>query len=235
MNYIFDVDGTLTPSRGVIDAEFKQWFLNFAQQNPVYLATGSDYDKTVEQLGEEILHTVVYSFNCAGNAVYSKGKLVWNSDWTVPPDVREFLEQYVISSKYPHKFGKHLEERLGLLNFSVVGRNAKGQQRTDYYNWDLLHGERQWLVNELTAKWPDIQAAAGGETGIDIFARGCDKAQVLKYITGPVQFFGDRIDPDGNDWSIAQAIIDQNRGQCYNVRNWRDTYEILKLVPHSNN
>ena len=25
-NYFFDVDGTLTPSRGVIDPAFKKWF-----------------------------------------------------------------------------------------------------------------------------------------------------------------------------------------------------------------
>jgi len=28
--YIFDVDGTLTPSRGKIDPEFGAWFITFA-------------------------------------------------------------------------------------------------------------------------------------------------------------------------------------------------------------
>ena len=31
MFYVFDVDGTLTPSRGKIDVEFKAWFLDFAR------------------------------------------------------------------------------------------------------------------------------------------------------------------------------------------------------------
>ena len=53
MYFIFDVDGTLTPSRGKMDYEFKLWFLNFIKQNPVALVTGSDLQKTVEQLGEE--------------------------------------------------------------------------------------------------------------------------------------------------------------------------------------
>ena len=30
-DYIFDVDGTLTPSRGTIDPEFKKFFLKFAK------------------------------------------------------------------------------------------------------------------------------------------------------------------------------------------------------------
>ena len=43
--YIFDVDGTLTPSRGLMDTEFKKWFLKFNSENPVYLATGSDVQR----------------------------------------------------------------------------------------------------------------------------------------------------------------------------------------------
>ena len=230
MNYVFDVDGTLTPSRGVIDPEFKEWFTEFAENNPVYLVTGSDLAKTVEQLGEDLVKKVAYSFNCAGNAVYSKGELVYQSNWTLPLDVREFLESHLKTSPYPHKYGLHLEERIGLLNYSVVGRKAVGDQRTAYYLWDKEHGERQWLVEQINTRWPEIQAAAGGETGVDIFARGCDKAQVLKYITGDIYFFGDRIDPAGNDWSIAQAIIDQHRGRCYNVGSWTDTFNLLKEI-----
>ena len=44
--YIFDVYGTLTPSRGVMDAEFKELFLAFAKEHNVYLITGSDRPKT---------------------------------------------------------------------------------------------------------------------------------------------------------------------------------------------
>ena len=53
--YIFDVDGTLTPSRGKIDAEFLQFMLFFAGSNDVYLVTGSDRQKTLEQVGLDLL------------------------------------------------------------------------------------------------------------------------------------------------------------------------------------
>ena len=33
--FIFDVDGTLTPSRGTIDPEFKEFFMDFAKKNNV--------------------------------------------------------------------------------------------------------------------------------------------------------------------------------------------------------
>ena len=57
-NFAFDVDGTLTPSRQRIAPSFEEWFLSFCQTNNVYLVSGSDYEKTLEQLGEEICNTV---------------------------------------------------------------------------------------------------------------------------------------------------------------------------------
>ena len=42
MKYIFDVDGTLTPSGGRMNNEFANWFEHFATHNAVYLVTGSD-------------------------------------------------------------------------------------------------------------------------------------------------------------------------------------------------
>ena len=53
--FIFDVDGTLTPSRREIEPDFKNFFSNFCEHNNVYLVTGSDFPKTHEQLGDEII------------------------------------------------------------------------------------------------------------------------------------------------------------------------------------
>lgn len=230
MIYLFDVDGTLTPSRGTMDSEFKLWFKNFINHNSVSIVTGSDREKTVEQLGIDIVDSVQYCFNCAGNAVYKKDELIYKSDWEMPDDAWQFLENYLYQSKYDRKYGKHFEQRIGLLNFSVVGRNAVGDQRTEYYKWDKIHRERDYLVKEINQRWPALQAAAGGETGIDIFAKGCDKSQVLPYFKDKIYFFGDRIDPEGNDYTLAKEIVDRNIGVCYNVLNWTHTWNILKQL-----
>ena len=65
MKYIFDVDGTLTPSRGIIDAQFKTWFNSFCLSNDVYLVTGSDKAKTVEQIGEETYNLCKRVYRCS--------------------------------------------------------------------------------------------------------------------------------------------------------------------------
>ena len=40
--YIFDVDGTLTPSRQQIDSDFEKYMLDFSDKEEVYLVTGSN-------------------------------------------------------------------------------------------------------------------------------------------------------------------------------------------------
>jgi len=214
-----------------MDPEFKEWFLQFIKKHPVSFVTGSDLEKTVEQVGEDLVNAVEYSFNCSGNAVYRHGELIYKLDWELPEEPWQFLESYLYNkSAYLSRYGKHFEQRIGMLNFSVVGRNAVGQQRTDYYEWDKKHQEREHLVNEINSRWPELQAAAGGETGIDIFPRGRDKAQILERLSGKISFFGDRIDPNGNDWTLAQAILDRKLGWCYNVNNWTHTWNTLKQL-----
>jgi phosphomannomutase len=117
-----------------------------------------------------------------------------------------------------------------MLNFSIVGRNAVGQERDEYYQWDKIHLEREYIANEINTKWPNVQAVVGGETGIDIFDRGADKSQILKYLPDEkeVHFFGDRMDKMGNDYPLGKVIIDTDVGGCYNVLNWMDTWQKLK-------
>ncbi len=58
MNYVFDVDGTLTPSSKEIDKEFEEFFLDFTTNNNVTIVGGSTYDMIKEQLGESICNGV---------------------------------------------------------------------------------------------------------------------------------------------------------------------------------
>ena len=49
MIYIFDIDGTLTPSRNKMDENFHDFFMNFVKIHRVWLISGSDHTKTIEQ------------------------------------------------------------------------------------------------------------------------------------------------------------------------------------------
>lgn len=228
--FIFDVDGTLTPSRGVMDPDFKEWFLHFINQYSVILISGSDRDKTIEQVGLDIVENVEYCFNCAGNVVYHKNQLVHQSTWTPPSELIKHLTYTLLRSPWQSRHGNHIEIRTGLVNFSVIGRDCTREQREEYYHWDQEHQERAEICKRLKELLPDLTFEIGGQISIDIFPNGHDKSQILSYIKQPVIFFGDRMEPGGNDHALSQSILDNAQGRCYNVINWTDTQkELLKL------
>ena len=225
--FIFDVDGTLTPSRGVIDPKFHDWFLEFTRNNKCWLVTGSDYPKTLEQLGKDICESVVTSYNCNGNDTWFKGKRVNSSNWKLPEDAHEWLSEQLTASNYNIRTGLHFEHRPGMINFSVVGRNATSEQRKQYVDWDNVYDERNLIADKFNQLFPDITATVGGETGIDIAPKGRDKSQILSDFNKDdnIYFFGDRMDEGGNDYPLAQLVKYPRH-----VRDWQNTWEWLSWL-----
>lgn len=227
--FIFDVDGTLTPSRGNIDPVFKEFFTLFVNSNDTYLVTGSDYPKTLEQLGEDICNSVKRVYSCSGNDVYERSVHIRSNEWELPNDAREWLNNSLSKSKFVLRTGNHIEERKGCVNFSVVGRNATLKERQLYVKWDKEHNERQALSLEFNHAFKDIESRIGGETGLDIYPRGMDKRQIITDFSreDKLYFFGDKIEAGGNDYPLANVIKQRGAGLGINVRQWQDTFETL--------
>jgi len=227
--FIFDVDGTLTPSRGVIDKDFKEWFLEFCDNNLVYLVTGSDRPKTLEQLGDDVYNRCSRVYQCSGNEVWIQDDCVKTSTWTLPEDAHEWLAQQLISSTYHERTGLHFEHRPGLVNFSIVGRNANKEQRAAYVAHDVLSEERVFIADDFNKLFSSLQATVGGETGIDIAPRGFDKSQIINDFKDAdnIFFFGDRMDTAGNDYTLANEVRKITPSGCYHVRNWQETQYTL--------
>ena len=235
LKYIFDVDGTLTPSRGAINASFLRFMLKFCKSNNVYLATGSDAPKTIEQIGNGLFNSVKRSYNCNGNSVWEKGVNVRNNSWNISVPAHQTLRYWLDNTKFPHLTGTHIEERPGMVNFSVVGRGASTEQRAEYVKRDKEYNERENMalyINYNDDEFKGVTATVGGETGIDIAPTGSDKSQILKDFTksDTIIFFGDAIFDGGNDYTLAQAIKKKGVGRTHKVSGWEETYEILKNV-----
>ena len=56
--YMFDIDGTLTPSRLPMTQEMEDMFTPFCENNKVFLVTGSYMVKVKEQVPEKIRRLV---------------------------------------------------------------------------------------------------------------------------------------------------------------------------------
>ena len=237
MIYIFDIDGTLTPSRNKIDKQFQELFKNFISAYRVWLISGSDHTKTIEQIGVDIWKDVERVYQCSGNQLFKKGSLIRSSDWEIPIQTKGCLEKFLKQSKYPHRYGNHIEERPGMVNFSIVGRQCTQEQREEYFKWDNKHKERIEFSKELRERYLGLDAVVGGEISIDIYPRGKDKGQIVDELKDDkFMFFGDRLEPGGNDYSMKLATIHKKLkgNEFFHVKSWKDTRNILSSIIQSN-
>ena len=234
--YLFDVDGTLTEPRKRIEEKFAKKFARFADGIDVYIATGSDFTKTKEQLPQETLDLFKGIFCCMGNEMRGpNGGVLQKSDFVIPDDLNDDLGKILIESEYKHKVGRHIEFRTGMVNFSTVGRRANHDQRKHYSDWDAKNKERQKIANYINREYPNLEASVGGSISIDIIEKGKDKGQVVHWLVDQgydqIIFFGDRCYPGGNDWGIVREMekSDLSLSLYYNVKGPQDVEDILQL------
>ena len=227
--FIFDVDGTITPSRKEIVHEFWAPFLIFCREHHVYLVTGSDREKTVEQVGLDIFYTVKRVYNCSGSDVYERDKNVYRNDWELPRDVERFLMDELAYSCFPIRNGLHIEKRPGGVNFSILGRGKDPSVgRKEYMKWDKERMEREDIADRIKNAFPGLNVALGGQTGLDIGPYGSDKSQILRdfFEDDELHFFGDRCEEGGNDHTLAKEV-EKRGGFSYNVRDYNETWKLL--------
>ena len=209
--YLFDVDGTLTPPRMPIDTGFLGFFYQFTKANHVYLVSGSDYGKIEEQMPDIVLDNCEGIFGCSGAQYVIKGKEIYTKNHSFPRLLNLICETFVDSSPYAKRFGNHVELRPGMLNVSVVGRNASSTARQDYFEWDQMICERRDFVDLINKSTLPYEASCGGEISIDIVPKGWNKSVVMTEVLARnpgarLAFFGDRICAGGNDLPLAEAL-----------------------------
>ena len=227
--YIFDVDGTLTPSRQKIQLDFLRFFFGFTFDNDVYLVTGSDRAKTLEQVTPELYDNCERVYNCSGSDVYEGDTNVYRSEWELPWDVERFLNDELDYSSFPLRNGNHIERRPGGVNFSILGRDKDPfLGRAEYMRWDKDNDERAVIADRLRNSFPGLSVALGGQTGIDIGPYGSDKSQILRDFSedDELHFFGDRMESGGNDYSLGESVKNMG-GFTYKVYTWTDTRDVI--------
>ena len=232
--FIFDVDGTLTPSRQEIDPDFEKYMIDFSNENNVYLVTGSNREKTIEQIGDTLFHAAKRVYNCSGSDVYEGDLNVYRDEWDVPEDVEEFLMDELHHSKFPIRTGTHVEKRPGGINFSVLGRGQGVvlEERDEYVKWDRTHHERKNMAIKIKNRFPDLEVQVGGQTGLDISPLGRNKSQILRDFSKEdfIYFYGDMMDEGQNDFPLADAIRKKELGFTYHVHSFQHTWDILSLT-----
>jgi len=229
--FIFDIDGTLTLSRQPIDTSFQAFMIVFCCKHPVYLVTGSDRQKTIDQVGLDICYRAEKVYNCSGADAYKRDTNVYRSSWELPDNVEKFLKDELDYSQFPIRNGLHIEHRPGGVNFSILGRGTGVDlsSREEYVKWDRNTGERKDIADRLKNEFPELNVQIGGQTGLDI-SNG-DKSQILRDFNpnDELHFFGDMMNEGENDYPLAKAVEEMD-GYTYHVRDFRHTWSLLNKI-----
>lgn len=201
---------------------------------PGYLVTGSDYSKVVDQVPQAVLDAVRGTFTCVGNELWQNGRAMFSMRHSFPETMIEAIRVLLAKCAYGVRTGRHVEERAGTLNVSVVGRNADARERAAYHRHDGLTGERKWLIEAIERQFPDYEARHGGQISIDISPRGWNKSRVATEIRDRhddpvVHFFADNLSSGGNDRPLADALLAEGAlNRVHEVSDWRETLAILE-------
>jgi phosphomannomutase len=231
--YVFDMDGTLTPSRQPMEKEFAKWFKKFIDRNDAYLVTGSDLDKIKSQIPNRICKNMKGIFAVMGNEYYERNKLIYKNDFVFDKKLLQMLEDFRKNTKYPYKlYPNYIEFRTGMINFCVVGRDCPPEESNRYKGWDDIAGERVAIQKSLTPLFPNLDFTIGGAISMDIVPKGKGKEQVAdvlrnKFPDSLIIFVGDRTEKGGNDYSIAQRLLELGNSKIVPVDNPNDTMKKL--------
>ena len=211
---LFDVDGTLTEPRETASKEMKDFLCRLKEKVVVGIVGGSDLPKQKEQMGENIVDEVDYSFSENGLVAYKHGTLIGTQ--AIHKHLGEdnvkalvnFVLRYIADLDIPIKRGTFIEFRAGMINISPIGRNCSKEERNAYEEYDLANNIRKTFVETLRKEFAHLNLtySIGGQISFDVFPQGWDKTYCLNYISkddfDEIHFFGDKTFEGGNDYEI---------------------------------
>lgn len=235
---LFDVDGTLTKPRNSIDPQLEDFLQKSLKPRcSLGLVGGSDFKKIAEQMqGDNVINRYDY--------VFSENGLVWfkNGKEGEKQNIQKYMGEeklqtfinfvlgYLSKITLPIKRGTFVEFRSGMLNISPIGRSCSQEERDAFGKYDKEHKIREKMIQVLKTEFADygFTFSIGGEISFDVFPTGWDKTYCLKHLESEgfdeIHFFGDKIDPGGNDYEI----FSHPRTIGHKVVNPEDTKRQLK-------
>ena len=232
--YVFDMDGTLTPARLPMTAEFAIQFYEWQKTHKSFIATGSDFKKVEEQLPPSVINAFTGIYSSMGNVLSAKGSLIYQNNFKADPKLFAMLEDYRKNTTYPGTlYPNYIEERIGMINFSVLGRDCPYSERERYSAWDRTEQEREKIAEELRKTFPQYEIAVGGSISMDITPQGFGKGQIAKHLreTYPndkIVFFGDKTFVGGNDYELANTLQNMDNTQVVQVNDPEDVLMFLR-------
>lgn len=247
---VFDLDGTLAPSKSTMDAEMGILIEKLLRAKKVAVIGGGKLELFKHQFLNELkvpkkLLANLYLFPTTATTF-----LRWNNGWKkvyshdlsrteiaqIMAAFKDVFEE--ISYEKPEKtYGRVIENRGTQVTWSALGQDivaTLGKKGVDIKNkWRNENMPLKLkIARALQKRLPTLEVLAAGHTSIDITKKGIDKsyglAQIEKYLKvkmAKMLFVGDAIFPGGNDYAITKTPVDY-----VHVKGPEETKKIIKHV-----
>ncbi|WP_156760635.1 HAD-IIB family hydrolase [Microbacterium karelineae] len=235
----FDLDDTLAPSKSPVDPRVAQQLVDLARRVEVAIISGGQIAQFRAQVVDRLPDAAdalahIHLLPTCGTAYYrhdgSDFALLYSRDLTGDEKARALaaVEEEAQRLGYweSETWGPILEDRGSQITFSALGQAAPVEAKKA---WDPTSEKKSALRDAVAARVPDLEVRSGGSTSVDITRKGIDKAYGMNQLaeqTGialdDMLFYGDRLDPDGNDRPVLDMGV-----PCIEVTGWEDTADKL--------
>lgn len=248
---VFDMDGTLTPTKAPMDAEMTGLIADLLAEKQVAVIGGGKYGLFREQLLAPLRKARVAPKNLLLFPTTATSFYRYRGGWkNVYAHALSSAEKKKIKNAFADVFkkagyrrptktyGTVIEDRGTQITFSALGQEVVailGKEKG-------VAMKEQWLKENkaikmkmgrmLQAMLPQFEVRTAGFTSIDITRKGIDKAYGLGQITKhtgitikKMLFVGDAIFPGGNDYAVVRTGVDY-----IPVHGPEDTKRIIRAV-----
>ncbi|MGR4064933.1 MAG: HAD-IIB family hydrolase [Vulcanimicrobiaceae bacterium] len=238
---VFDLDGTLAPSKSSIDAEMASLLTALLGVSKVAIISGGGFPQFKTQLvanlpqderlsGLSLLPTCGTRFYRYENGDWT---LLYAEDFTADQKAKIIasLQKAVDDSGFAatHLWGEAIEDRGSQITYSALGQEAPLAEKE---KWDPDFSKRKAIKAILDKMLPDFSVNLGGTTSIDITKPGIDKAygirklrDILHITVEEMIYVGDALFPGGNDYPARGTGVD-----CIQVRDPEESKRVIEAI-----
>ncbi len=237
---VFDLDGTLAPSKSPIDSEMASLLGKLLEVVKVAIISGGDFPQFETQLLAHLPTdapladlsilptngTKFYQYRDGWQKLYSEDFSDAQKRKIVDALTKAVAESGFQATK---TWGDAIEDRGSQITYSALGQQAPLAEKSV---WDPDFAKRKKIKALLDPMLPEFSVHLGGATSIDVTLPGIDKAygirklrDVLGISIDEMLFLGDALFPGGNDYPAREAGADS-----IPVRDPEETKHIIEAI-----
>ncbi|MBI3019792.1 MAG: HAD-IIB family hydrolase [Parcubacteria group bacterium] len=227
---IFDMDGTLTESRGEMTPEHVELFEKLCSAFTVAVISGADVGQMHAQIPFQYLWRKgvkpLYLMALNGNVCLRNGEEKWRTAlfWRDRMDILAHIA--ALRTEFPCDVTDErdlVEDRAAQVSFSFIGHHAPRATKAEFDKKGIL---RSTALAKVPFTSERIVVKVGGTTCLDYMPKDGTKAHNARKLFGEeglqtALFVGDNLTPGGND-AVMVGVTD-----CVMVENPRATFHLI--------